>query len=100
MNLSNYFFRKLKKMSVHVNPQNILEYFEIVVCYFHADNLHRHSITAALRYISSLYREHSQNYQCFCFEPQIFRLLSETLISRGYMNITYVLGNLELTMLL
>lgn len=94
------FFLENWKTCVRVNPQNIFQYFEMLVCSVHAKNLHTHYITAALCYKLSLYREYSQNYQCFCFKCRIYRLLCGTLISRGYTNILYVSRNLELTILL
>ena len=72
----------------------------MVGCSNRANNLHTHSIADVLRFTSSVYIEHSQNYQCFCFKCRIHRLLCEVLISRGYTNILYVSDNLELTVLL
>lgn len=87
-------------MSNHVHPQNICEYSEIVVCPVRAQNLHTNAIAAALHHLFLLYREQLQDYQYFRFNYRIIRLLYETLIFRGYLNIIFVSGRYEMNILL
>ena len=83
-------------MSIQVNPENIFEYFEMFVCPIRAQNLHRKFIAAVLHHLSLPYREHMQDYEWFCFQCQILRLLCETLIFRGCANIIFVSGRYEM----
>ena len=71
-------------VTVTVNPEDIFDYFENIVCLVRANNLHTYSIGLALRYSSKIFDEHSKEYRCCCFKCRIHQLLAETRISRGY----------------
>ena len=85
-------------MSFHVQPCDIFDYFENVVNSTKAQNLHVFSIAVTLQYHSKMFKEHSKNHCCYCFKWRIYRLLIQTLLSKGY--IWYISGNCNTIVLL
>ena len=79
-------------MSITVNPEDIFDYFENVVCPVRANNLHMYSISLVLKYSSKIFDKHSKEYHCRCFKCRIHQLMTETMISRSYRNIIYIFG--------
>ena len=87
-------------MSAHVQPYDIFEYFDNVVNFTKAQNLHVFSIAVTLQYHSGMFKEHSKTYYCHCFKCRIYRLLIQTLLQKGYKNILYITGNCKAIVLL
>ena len=52
-------------MSAHVQPCNIFEYFDNVVNFTKAQNLHIFSIAVTLQYHYGMFKEHSKNAEYY-----------------------------------
>ena len=65
-----------------------------------AKNLHLFSIALALQCNSEMFKEHSKDYYCYCFKCRIYRLLTRTLLHKGYKNILYISGNCNAVVLI
>ena len=68
-------------MSLIIDPQKLLEYFDNVVDQSKADQLHS---ARCFSYIITLIRNHGKDYKCYCFLCKISRLLIQTLPSRKH----------------
>ena len=66
--LRNLTLNRKKKMSFHVQPCDIFDYFENVVNSTKAQNLHVFSIAVTLQCHSKMFKEHSKNHCCYCFK--------------------------------
>ena len=80
-------------MSIHLQPYDNFDCFESIINPMKAENLLVFSIAVALQHNSEMFKEHSKDYFCYCFKCRIYRLLTQTLLHKGYNNILYISGN-------
>ena len=75
-------FLKRKKSMASVKPEDMLQYFDNIVCPFWVNHLDDASIKAYLDTKFGEFKEHRRTYQCWCFKCRIFKLLSDIVVGR------------------
>ena len=70
-------------MSVHIDPREVLTYFNNIVCPWRAKQLQPVSIAKSVCHLVIQINGHNSSYHCHCFSCRICRVLLSTLFARG-----------------